>query len=146
MKKILLPVLLCFLLSCNQNNKPDGANTILTDPVSKNTAIQPGDIDALTASPANFKLLIENQYVRVLEYTLDPGEKDQWHTHPAKSSYVVSGGNLKVFLENGDSILSNETAGTALWMDHVGKHYVENTGSTRVKIILTEIKSLEKTK
>lgn len=102
------------------------------------------DIDALKASPANFKLLLENEHVRVLEYTLNPGEKDIWHTHPPKSSYVVSGGKLKVNLENGESIIAEDTTGTAVWMDHVGKHYVENIGTTPVKIILTEIKSLEK--
>jgi len=147
MKKIFLPALLCFALSCNQDKKTSQTNTSSTDNAnSKNAAIQSADIDALTASPANFKLLSENQYVRVLEYTLDPGEKDQWHTHPAKSSYIVSGGSLKIYLENGDSILSDETAGTASWMDHVGKHYVENTGNTPVKIILTEIKSLQQPK
>jgi quercetin dioxygenase-like cupin family protein len=144
MKKFFLPVLLCFILACNPDNKASQTSTISKDSTdSKKIAIQSADIDALTASPANFKLLSENKYVRVLEYTLNPREKDQWHTHPAKSSYIVSGGSLKIYLENGDSILSNETAGTALWMDHVGKHYVENTGNTTVKIILTEIKSLE---
>ena len=147
MKKFFLPILLCFAFSCKQDNKTSQTNTISIDSAnSKNVAIQSADIDALTASPANFKLLSENQYVRVLEYTLDPGEKDQWHTHPAKSSYIVSGGSLKIYLENGDSILSDETAGTASWMDHVGKHYVENTGNTPVKIILTEIKSLQQPK
>ena len=43
-------------------------------------------IDAATASPDRFKVLLENQHVRVLEYVLLPGEQDQWHTHPAKVS------------------------------------------------------------
>lgn len=142
MKKLFLLTLVCIVFSCNQDNKTS-QNTISADSSkSKNET----EMDALKASPANFKLLLENQYVRVLEYTLNPGEKDQWHTHPAKSSYVVSGGSLKVYLENGDTILANETAGTASWMDRVGKHYVENTGSTPVKIILTEIKSLQQPK
>ena len=85
-------------------------------------------------------------YVRVLEYTLDPGKKDEWHTHPAKSSYVVSGGQLKVYLENGEIIMADEKTGTASWRDVTGKHYVENIGKTPVKIILTEIKSLENSK
>ncbi len=101
------------------------------------------NIDALKSSPANFKLLLENEYVRVLEYSLKPGEKDTPHTHPAKSSYVVSGGKLKVYLENGNTIIADEKAGTASWKDYVGKHYVENIGNTTVTIILTEIKSLE---
>ncbi|CAN5455276.1 hypothetical protein BH10BAC2_BH10BAC2_25380 [soil metagenome] len=97
-------------------------------------------IDAVKASPGIFKILLENEHVRVLEYSLKPGEKDAWHTHPAKSSYVVSSGKLKVYLENGETILADEKAGTVSWMDYVGKHYVENIGNTTVTIVLTEIK------
>jgi quercetin dioxygenase-like cupin family protein len=134
MQKILLFVLLislAFACKRNTNSKTASSNT-------------PLNIDALTASPANFKLLLENDTVRVLEYTLKPGEKDQWHTHPPKSSYVVTGGLVKVFLENGDTIRADEKAGDVSWKTYVGKHYLENIGSTDVKIILTEVKSAAK--
>lgn len=118
------------------------ASSIKKDPVvSKDTIKQ--TIDVLKASPTNFKLLLENEFVRVLEYTLKPGEKDTPHTHPAKSSYVVTGGKIKVHLENGETINVDEVAGTASWMGYVGKHYVENTGNTTIKIVLTEVKSVK---
>ena len=101
------------------------------------------NIDGVKASPVNFKLLLENEHIRVLEYSLKPGEKDTSHTHPAKSSYVVSGGKIKVYLENGETIIVDEVAGTASWMGYVGKHYVENIGSTTIKIVLTEVKSVK---
>jgi predicted ester cyclase/quercetin dioxygenase-like cupin family protein len=101
------------------------------------------NIDGLKASPANFKLLLENEHVRVLEYTLKAGEKDTPHTHPAKSSYVVSGGKIKVFLENGETLLFDEKANTANWSNYIGKHSVENIGNTTMKIILTEIKAVK---
>jgi quercetin dioxygenase-like cupin family protein len=84
---------------------------------------------------------LENNKVRVLEYTLKPGSKDQIHTHPPKSSYIVTGGRLKVYRDNGETEIFDEKPGTASWMEHVGKHYVENIGATEIKIILTEIKS-----
>jgi len=118
------------------------ASSVTKDPVvSKDTSKQ--TIDVLTASPANIKLLLENEYVRVLEYTLKPGEKDTPHTHPAKSSYVVSGGKIKVYLENGETIIVDEVAGTASWMGYTGKHYVENIGNTTIKIVITEVKSVK---
>ena len=43
---------------------------------------------------------LENENVRVLEYVLEPGERDQWHTHPAKVSYV-RGGELRIHLADG---------------------------------------------
>jgi quercetin dioxygenase-like cupin family protein len=131
MKYLIAITLLCSLVTaCNQNSEK---TTI--------AATDNSDIDALKASPENFKLLLENDHVRVLEYTLKPGAKDQTHTHPPKSSYVVSGGKLKVNLEKGESLIFDEKAGDASWMDHVGKHWVENIGTTEIKIILTEVKS-----
>ncbi len=141
-KSFPLVLIVCFLLSCNQDNKISQGNA--DSSALQNKKILNVEIDALKASPANFKLLLDNENVRVLEYTLDAGKKDEWHTHPAKSSYVVSGGQLKVYLENGETILADEKEGTASWLHAVGKHYVENIGKTPVKIILTEIKSLEK--
>jgi beta-alanine degradation protein BauB len=100
----------------------------------------PADIDPLVASPANFKMLPENERVRVLEYTLQPGEHDQWHTHPPKVSYVVSGGELRIHLDDGTSLVSDEKAGTAVWMKAVPRHYAENVGRTPVRIVLVEVK------
>lgn len=98
------------------------------------------EIDALTASPENFTLLLENEHVRVLEYVLLPGEEDQWHTHPPKVSYVLSGGTLEVHLEDGTSFLAEEKTGVAEWAGVRGKHYVTNLGTTPVRILLVEDK------
>lgn len=150
MKKLFSLFTLCYLISsCNQNSASTHDKDIITsnDSIKKLQSIKTDtailNVDAIKNSPANFKLLLENEYVRVLEYSLKPGEKDTPHTHPAKSSYVVSGGVLKVYLENGEVVIANEEAGTASWRGYVGKHYVENIGNTTVTIAITEIKSLE---
>ena len=138
-RSILIFFVLSIALGCNQDVQP--SPKVTTNNQDTSLKIRVDSIDALKASPANFKLLLENEHVRVLEYTLHVGEKDQWHTHPAKSSYVLSGGKLKVYLENSAPFLAEDSTGTAVWMDAVGKHYVENVGTTPVKIILTEVKS-----
>jgi quercetin dioxygenase-like cupin family protein len=150
MTKLISLISICFIISsCNQNPN----STQDKDPgVSEETLINSNQIkgdtsklnvDGLKVSAHNFKLLLENEYVRMLEYSLKPGEKDTAHTHPPKSSYVVSGGKIKVYLENGKTLIFDEKAGTADWGDYVGKHYVENIGNTTVTIVLTEIKSLK---
>jgi hypothetical protein len=53
----------------------------------------------------------------------------------------VSGGRVKVYPDSGEPLVFDEKAGTASWMDHVGRHYVENIGTTEVKIVLTEVKA-----
>jgi quercetin dioxygenase-like cupin family protein len=125
-QKLTLPLLLIiqFLFACSSSDKKQHQL----------------NIDPVKISPGLFKVLSENDHVRVVKYSLQPGEKDEWHTHPAKSSYVVSGGKLKVYLKNGETILADEQEGTASWMDYVGEHYVENIGNTTVTIVYTEIK------
>ena len=90
------------------------------------------NIDPVKVSPGKFKIVMKNEHIRLVQYSLRPGENDNWHTHPPKSSYVLSGGKLKVFLENGETIMADEKTGTASWMDYVGKHYVENIGAQRL--------------
>ncbi len=97
-------------------------------------------IDGLKASPANFRLLLENDRVRVIEYALGPGERDQWHTHPARVSYIVSGGTLRITTGDGRSIVLTEKAGDTAWSEPAARHFVENIGPTPVKTILVEVK------
>lgn len=97
--------------------------------------------DALEASPNTFRLLLDNDEVRVLEYRLLPGQRDQWHTHPPKVSYVVAGGTLRITTKDGTSFEVTETAGTASWMNSIGEHFAENVGSAPVRILLVEVKS-----
>ena len=106
--------------------------------LSANTQIE--EIDPVVVSPGLYKVLFENEYVRVVEYEIPAGQKDNWHTHPAKVSYIVSGGTLKITTEAGESFIVDEETGAASWFEAVGKHYGENVGSTPVRIVFVEIK------
>lgn len=101
------------------------------------------EIDLIAAAPAQARILLENDRVRVVEYHLAPGEKDDWHTHPAKISYVVSGGDLRIFLADGTSFDVTEKDDDTVWSEPVGRHYVENIGKTPIKIILVEVKEAQ---
>jgi quercetin dioxygenase-like cupin family protein len=109
----------------------------------KSTRADGTEIDFVKSSPDKTKILLENEYVRVIEYSLQPGEKDSTHTHPPKTSYVLSGGTLRVYPENEKPFDAAEVTGTAAWAGRRGKHYVENIGKTTVTIVLTEIKSAQ---
>lgn len=100
-------------------------------------------IDAIVASPDKFKVLLENDHVRVIEYELLPGQRDQWHTHPPKVSYVIAGGTIRITTEDGSSFDITEIAGTATWKNALGRHFAENIGSTPVRILLVEVKAAE---
>lgn len=98
-------------------------------------------IDPVSVSPNLYTVLLENEQVRVVEYLLKPGQRDEWHTHPPKVSYVVEGGTLRITLKDGKSFIAEEKAGAASWMETLGLHFAENVGKTPVKIVLVEVKS-----
>lgn len=97
--------------------------------------------DVVAASPTQYTILLENEHVRVVQYTLRPGERDSVHSHPPKVSYVVSGGSLRVHLPGGIVIPVTDTTDEVAWGDAVRSHWVENVGTTLVRIVLVEVKS-----
>ena len=103
---------------------------------------KPEHIEVTEVSPDIYTVLLENEHVRVLEYLLEPGEKEAWHTHPPKVIYVVSGGKLRITTKGGDSFVVDEKSGDTAWMGAVSPHFGENIGTTPIRIVLVEVKSL----
>src|SRR6266516_3772250 len=57
--------------------------------------------DPVKTSPQYYKVLLETDQVRVLEYRLKAGEKEPMHSHSAGVVYVLSGTKLKVGYSDG---------------------------------------------
>lgn len=98
-------------------------------------------IDAVAAAPDEFRVLLENDQVRVIEYEIKPGQHEPWHTHPPKVSYVLAGGKLRITPQGGAPFDVTETAGEASWMAALGPHHAENIGRSPVRILLVEVKA-----
>jgi quercetin dioxygenase-like cupin family protein len=115
---------------------------ILTLSAHSTAQQQPDHTDPTEVSPDKYTVLLENEHVRIVEYVIKPGERDAWHTHPPKASYIVSGGKLRITPEGADSFVVQEDSGNAAWMSALGRHFGENVGTTPIRIVLVEIKSL----
>jgi quercetin dioxygenase-like cupin family protein len=100
--------------------------------------------DAVKVAPKNFKVLEENQYVRVIQDTLAPGEKEPMHTHPAGWYYVTQPGTMKVTYADGKSITWDAKPGERSWMDAEAAHTSENIGKTTIQYVLVEVKGAAK--
>ena len=116
--------------------------TLLVAPAATPAIAQdiPRQVDALTASPNNFRLIVENDQVRVLEYNLLPGQKDRRHTHPQRVAHVIAEGKLRVGFPDGTHKDFDEIAGTSEWNGPAPLHDTQNIGSTPIKILLVEVK------
>ncbi len=97
--------------------------------------------DLAKLRPDMQKVLLENDRVRVVEWTFKPGEKEPVHTHPEMVTYIQAGGKRAAYTADGKLINEREmAAGQAFWSGPM-KHYLINTGTTEIKAILVEIKT-----
>jgi beta-alanine degradation protein BauB len=95
--------------------------------------------DPVTTSPQFYRVLLENDRVRVIEYRLKPGETEPMHSHPAGVVYVLSGGTLKFSYPDGRTEEKAATPGETIWRDPV-THAVQNIGKTEAHAIAIDLK------
>src|SRR3989440_9426765 len=96
--------------------------------------------DPVKTSPRYYKVLLENDQVRVIEYHLKPGEKEPMHSHPAGVVYVLSGGKLKFSYPDGRTEEKAAATGETIWRDPI-THAVENVGNTEAHAIGIDLKT-----
>jgi quercetin dioxygenase-like cupin family protein len=96
--------------------------------------------DPVKTSPQYYKVLLENDQVRVFEYHLKPGEKEPMHSHSAGVIYWLSGAKLRVTFPGGKTGERTVTTGEAVWRDPV-THAVENIGNTEAHAIAVDLKT-----
>ena len=99
------------------------------------TAQDPAVVNAKT-----IQVKLDNDRVRVLEAALQPGDKEQMHSHPAYVVYVVAGGKVRNHLPDGKTSETEFKTGEVVYRDPL-THWAENIGTTTLKFILVELKS-----
>jgi beta-alanine degradation protein BauB len=90
-----------------------------------------------------YKVVLENEQVRVLEYRDLPGEKTQQHQHPAFVLYAVGPFKRKISLPDG-KVLSREFKAGDVMYSPEQVHIGENVGSTPTHVIMVELKTAVK--
>jgi beta-alanine degradation protein BauB len=96
--------------------------------------------DAVKLSPQYYKVLLENDQVRVFEYRLKPGEKEIMHSHPAGVLYGFGDAKLKITYPDGKTEEIVATGGEAHWRAPV-THALENIGNTEAHALVVEPKN-----
>jgi quercetin dioxygenase-like cupin family protein len=96
--------------------------------------------DPVKTSPQYYKVLLENDQVRVLEYRLKPGEKEPMHSHPAGVVYVLGAAKLKFSYPDGRTEERGAATGETIWREPT-THAVENVGDTEAHAIAIDLKT-----
>jgi quercetin dioxygenase-like cupin family protein len=97
--------------------------------------------DPVSVDPKHHKIEFENEQVRVLRITFDPGEKAPMHEHPCAIAVGIRDGALEFTLPDGTSRTAPLTQGQVIVNAKPFKHQVENKSDKPVEVILLEMKT-----
>jgi quercetin dioxygenase-like cupin family protein len=86
-----------------------------------------------------YKLVMENERVRVFDVQFKPGQKAVMHGHPNHVIYVLSDYTLNLMMPDGSSQVVPLKSGQAIWMG-AGQHAAENIGKSVGHALVVELK------
>ena len=95
--------------------------------------------DPTTTDPDKYKVIFENDRVRVLEYRDEPGQKTSPHEHPDSVMYTLSGFQRRLVGGSGESRDVALEPGEVRWLD-AQTHSGENIGSRSTHVLFVELK------
>ncbi len=95
-------------------------------------------LDPTKTNPDLYRVIFENDRVRVLEYQDQPGDTTTPHAHPDSVMYTLT--SFRRRLGHGDQQRDVDLpAGTVRWLD-AQQHHGENIGDTPSHAIFIELK------
>jgi hypothetical protein len=116
---------------------------------NQNTNQWPEELDALIASPQHHTLLYENEFVRVPDTNIPPGEVTNLHTHKFSSSLYILSWSHFIRYDDKENVLVDSrtlskipTVGSALWSGPLAAHCLKNIGDNDLHVISVEIKNM----
>ena len=139
---VALPLLLAQRKTAGEqkvNPKP-GPITERTTMSSTSPQPPPATLDPLVLAPENYKLLMENDQVRVFDVRIRPGEKLRLHANGPSVIYVFNDGRLQHTYEDGTTVVTTAVAGALIW-DEAEAHETTNVGDTDIHSLKIELKT-----
>src|SRR5262245_53758309 len=98
--------------------------------------------DPSKLAPENYKILLDNCQIRVMDYHLRAGEKEPMHSHPAGVfAYYLTGGKVRTTTPDGKIVEASSRSGDGVWREPV-THGNENIGDTEVRALVIEPKNV----
>jgi quercetin dioxygenase-like cupin family protein len=95
-------------------------------------------LDPVDTNPEHYRVVFENERVRVLEYTDTPGDRTTPHRHPDSVMYTLS--SFRRRLHAGDQHRDVEmAAGFTGWLP-AQEHAGENIGDSETHVLFVELK------
>lgn len=125
---------------------PIGSPGARLDPARPET--WPAALDAVAAAPQTHKVLLENEYVRVLEVINPPGVAEPLHTHPwpgvlyaeEPATYRIHAGSGAIVFDSARVPPASRSRPQVAWLAPQPPHSVETYGKETSRAIRVELK------
>jgi len=98
--------------------------------------------DAATSDPRSFRVVLENERVRVLEFRSGPGFGvcgQGMHYHPDRVTVSLTGGRIRVTDAEGKAVVREIPPGY-VFFSRAETHSTENIGGSGTRIYIIELK------
>lgn len=99
--------------------------------------------DAAKVQPRSYRVVLENEHVRVLEFNSRPGPGlcgSGMHSHPAHLTVALSPARARIRLPDGKSFVAENKIGDVFWSE-AETHETENLSGRDVRALMIEIKA-----
>jgi quercetin dioxygenase-like cupin family protein len=95
--------------------------------------------DPVTVDPKHYKVMLDNDQVRVLKIQYGAKEKSVMHEHPGSVVVFLTNSNVQFTLPDGSKVKGGGKAGDVQFAD-AGKHLPQNMGAAAMQGVLVELK------
>jgi beta-alanine degradation protein BauB len=98
--------------------------------------------DAVKMQPQNFRIALENDKLRVLDYRSRPGMGvcgSGMHSHPAHLTVVLTPGKVRARTPDGKTVIEENKEPVVFWSE-AETHEVENISGRDMRAYLIELK------
>jgi quercetin dioxygenase-like cupin family protein len=96
-------------------------------------------LDPAVTNPEHYKVVFENERVRVLEYRDSPGDRTSPHDHPDSVMYTLSSFRRRLYAADDQTRDVEIEAGTTGWLP-AQRHAGHNIGDTETHVLFVELK------
>ena len=96
-------------------------------------------LDPVVTDGDKYKVILENERVRVLEYRDSPGQKTSPHYHPDYVLYALSAFRRRFVLSEGREAVRDVRQGDIVF-GQAQSHIGENVGATETHVLIVELK------
>ena len=129
-----------------RNNSNRRRRMLLAGAAGLATELASGNVMAEGAAdvqPGAYRVVLENEHLRVLEYRSRPGQNMcglATHSHPAHLTIALSDAKVRVTLPDGRKIVVGNKLGDVFWSE-AETHATETVGGAPARALVVELKT-----